>query len=108
MSKIRHLVPVFAVVLSLFAFTQAAEPAKATDYTATVGGVVCAACKEHVTAAFKKLPGVSTVSFAKGDKEGTATVTFNSTAPVLAKEDAIKALGENAKTYEVISLEKTK
>lgn len=105
MSLLRHLAP--ALALSLLSLLHAAEPTKATDYTATVSGVVCSACKAHVTTAFKKLPGVETVSFAKGDKEGTQTVTFNSTA-ALTKEDAIKALGEDAKNYEVLALEKTK
>lgn len=98
-----------ALTFSLLScLSQAAEPVKAaaTDYTATVNNVVCAACKAHVTEAFKKLPGVETVSFAKGEKAGTATVTFNSTAPALTKEDAAKALGDDAKTYEVLSLEK--
>ena len=94
--------------LSLVSMAAAADPAKATDYTATVNGVVCSACKAHVTAARKKLPGVETVSFAKGDKEGAAVVTFNSTAPALTKDDAVKALGEDAKIYEVLSLEKSK
>lgn len=106
MSLLRRLVPAF--VLALLSLTQAADTARATDYTATVNGVVCSACKEHVTAALKKLPGVQTVSFAKGEKEGTATVTFNSTAPALTKEDAVKALGDDAKSYEVLSLEKSK
>lgn len=97
-----------ALSFSLLSFAQAADPAQATDYKATVSGVVCSACKAHVTEALKKLPGVETVSFAKGDKAGTATVTFNSTAPSLTKEDAVKALGEDAKSYEVVSLEKTK
>jgi copper chaperone CopZ len=88
--------------------SRADEPSKATDYTATVTGVVCSACKIDVTAAMKKLPGVETVSFAKGDKDGTAIVTFNSTAPALTKEDAVKALGEHAKEFEVLSLEKSK
>jgi copper chaperone CopZ len=100
------LVPIIAAALFLFA--KAGEPSKATDYTATVNGVVCAACKAHVTAAIKKLPGVETVSFAKGDKDGTAVVTFNSTAPALTKDDAVKALGEDAKEFEVLSLEKAK
>ena len=100
------LVP--ALAATLLSFARAEEPAKATDYTATVNGVVCSACKAHVTAAIKKLPGVDTVSFAKGDKDGTAIVTFNSTAPALTKEDAVKALGEDAKEFEVLSLEKAK
>src|SRR5436190_14840722 len=98
------LVP--ALSASLLFFAKADEPSKATDYTATVNGVVCAACQAHVTAAIKKLPGVEVVSFAKGDKDGTAIVTFNSTAPTLTKADAVKALGEHAKEFEVLSLEK--
>lgn len=91
-------------------FIHAEEPAKAvaTDYTATINGVVCSACKAHVTAALKKLPGVENVSIARGDKEGTATVTFNSSSAALTRDDAVKALGEDAKTYEVLSLEKSK
>src|SRR5689334_13885641 len=96
------LVPALAV--TLLAVAKADEPSKATDYTATVNGVVCAACKAHVTAAIKKLPGVETVSIARGDKDGTAIVTFNSTAAALTKEDAVKALGEDAKEFEVLSL----
>jgi copper chaperone CopZ len=106
MSLLRLLAP--ALVLAFFSVAQAGDTNKATDYTATVNGVVCSACKEHVTAALKKLPGVQTVSFARGEKEGAATVTFNSTAPGLTREDAVKALGEDAKTYEVLSLEKLK
>ncbi len=97
-----------ALTFALCAFSLADEPARATDYAATVTGVVCSACKEHVTTALKKLPGVQTVSFARGDKEGTAIVTFNSTAPALTKKDAVKALGEDAKNYEVLSLEKAR
>lgn len=105
MNLLRSLAP----ALALGTLLSAAEPAtKATDYTAVVNGVVCAACKAHVTAAFKRLPGVETVSVARGDKEGTATVTFNSTSASLTKTDAVKALGDDAKTYEVLSLEKTK
>ena len=102
MHLLRLLVP--ALALSLCSLLSAAEPTKATDYTATVTGVVCSACKEHVTVAFKKLPGVQNVSFAKGEKEGTQSVTFNSSSPSLTKDDAIKALGEDAKSYEVLSL----
>ncbi len=99
-----------ALSFSLLTLAHAADPATsaATDYTATVSGVVCAACKAHVAAAFKKLPGVDNVSFARGDKAGTATVTFNSSSTALTKDDAVKALGEDSKTYEVVSLEKAK
>lgn len=102
MKLLRLLAP--ALALSLCSLLSAAEPTKATDYTVTVSGVVCSACKAHVTAAFKKLPGVQNVNFARGEKEGTQSVTFNSSSPSLTKEDAIKALGEDAKSYEVLSL----
>jgi copper chaperone CopZ len=97
-----------SLALCLTSVLRAAEPTKAIDYTATMKGVVCSACKEHVTVALKKLPGVETVSFAKGDKEDTAVVTFNSTAPALTKQDAVKALGEDAQHYEVVTLEKAR
>lgn len=84
------------------------EDGKSTAYTAEVTGVVCAACKAHVTDAFKKLPGVDKVEFAKGDKEGTQKVTFASSAQALTKEDAVKALGEAAKEYSIVSLGKAK
>jgi copper chaperone CopZ len=82
------------------------DVAKSTAYTAEVTGVVCAACKAHVTDAFKKLPGVDKVEFAKGEKEGTQKVSFASTASGLTKADAVKALGEAAKEYSIVSLDK--
>jgi copper chaperone CopZ len=107
MTRLIPLILGLGLTLSLLANAPASEPAKATDYKATVNGIVCSACKEHVTVALKKLPGVQTVSFAKGEKEGSATVTFNSSSAALTKDDAVKALGDDAKTYEVVSLEKT-
>ncbi len=90
-----------------FAFTAFGEDtAKSTAYTAEVTGVVCAACKAHITEAFKKLPGVDKVEFAKGEKEGTQKVSFASSATSLSKEDAVKALGEAAKEYSILSLNK--
>ncbi|CAN5703154.1 hypothetical protein BH11VER1_BH11VER1_12370 [soil metagenome] len=92
----------------LFAFTAFGEDtAKSTAYTAEVTGVVCAACKAHLTEVFKKLPGVEKVEFAKGEKEGTQKVSFASSAPTLSKEDAVKALGEASKEYSILSLNKT-
>lgn len=102
----RHLLLLLAACF--IPAVHAGDSAKATDYTATVSGVVCSACKLHVTAAFKKLPGVGDVSFARGDTEGIQKVTFNSSSATLSREDAVKALGDDAKNYEVLSLEKAK
>lgn len=84
------------------------DSGKSTAYTAEVTGVVCAACKSHVTAALKKLPGVDKVEFAKGEKEGVQKVTFASTTSSLTKADAIKALGDASSQYAIISLDKAK
>lgn len=89
-------------VFSVFA----ADKGKSIPYTATVTGVVCASCKAHITHAFKKLPGVEEIRFAKGDKDGTQVVSFNAASESLAREDVIKALGEDAKHYQVIELQK--
>lgn len=94
------------LLTTLVAFGE--DSGKSTAYTAEVTGMVCAACKMHVTAAFKKLPGVDKVEFAKGEKEGTQKVTFASTAVSLTKEDAVKALGEAASQYSIVSLNKAR
>ncbi len=83
-----------------------ADSDKPTQYTATVTGVVCSACKAHITEAFKKLPGVGELAFAKGEKEGTQTVSFQATSDHLTKEDAVKALGAESSNYGVLELKK--
>lgn len=93
----------------LFAFTAFGEDnAKSTAYSVEVAGVVCAACKMHVTEAFKKLPGVEKVEFAKGEKEGTQKVSFTSSAASLTREDAVKSLGDASSQYDILSFSKAK
>ena len=75
-------------------------------YEGKITGVVCAACKEHVTVALtKKLPGLVSV-----DIKNTATqekqLTVVATNPDVTKEAVIEALGTYAKNYQVLSLEK--
>jgi copper chaperone CopZ len=88
----------FFALLALFA-----APAMAGDapisYIAEMTGMVCAGCKDHVTAAFTKLDGVSKVQIVPGDKPGTQKVTVTSTSPSLTKEQAVAALGTSASTY---------
>lgn len=88
----------FFAVLSLFA-----APAMAADapvnYVAEMTGMVCAGCKDHVTASFTKLDGVSKVQIAPGEKPGTQKVTVTSTSPALTKEQAVASLGTSASTY---------
>lgn len=72
---------------------------KPVTYVAEMSGMVCAGCKEHVTASFTKLEGVSKVEIVVGDKPGTQKVTLTSTSAVLTKEQAVAALGSAASTY---------
>lgn len=77
------------------------------NYVAEMTGMVCAGCKDHVTASFTKLEGVSKVQIAPGDKPGTQKVTVTSTSPSLTKEQAVEALGTSASTYIVHAWKKT-
>lgn len=82
-----------------------AAPVMAADapvnYVAEMTGMVCAGCKDHVTASFTKLEGVSKVVIVPGDKPGTQKVTVTSSSASLTKEQAVAALGTSASTYVV-------
>ena len=91
----------FTFLFALLALCTA--PAMAGDapvnYIAEMTGMVCAGCKDHVTASFTKLEGVSKVQIVPGDKPGTQKVTVTSTSTALTKEQAVAALGSSAATY---------
>jgi copper chaperone CopZ len=80
---------------------------KAVTYVAEMTGMVCAGCKDHVTASLTKLEGVSNVQIVAGDKPGTQKVTVTSTAASLTKEQAVAALGTSASTYVVHAWKKS-
>ncbi len=80
-----------------------ADEAKPVKYTATITGVVCSACKKTVRDSFTKL-GASKIEIKAGAKAGEQTVTFESTNAKLTKEAAVKALGEAADEFKIITL----
>ena len=88
----------FLALLALFSATALAGDAP-VNYLAEMSGMVCAGCKDHVTASFTKLEGVSKVQIVPGDKPGTQKVTVTSTSTTLTKEQAVAALGASATTY---------
>ena len=94
-----RLALLLAIVTSCGLSLLAADPP--VTYVAEMSGMVCAGCKDHVTASFTKLAGVSTVAIVPGDKPGTQKVTVTSTSAALTKEQAIAALGAAAATYVV-------
>jgi copper chaperone CopZ len=91
--------PTFLLAL----FSLCTFPALAGDppvaYIAEMTGMGCAGGKDHVTASFTKLEGVSKVQIVPGEKAGTQKVTVTSTSPNLTKEQAVAALGTSASTY---------
>ena len=93
---IRQLILLIALSLSSVCTLAADKP---VTYVAEMSGMVCAGCKDHVTASFTKLEGVSKVEIAIGDKPGTQKVTVTSTSPAITKEQAVAALGSSASTY---------
>jgi len=77
------------------------------NYIAEMTGMVCAGCKDHVTASFTKLEGVTKVQIVPGEKAGTQKVTVTSTSATLTKEQAVTSLGSSASTYIVHEWKKT-
>lgn len=90
------------LLVSIFVALTSAVPAadaKPVTYLVEMSGMVCAGCKDHVTASFKKLDGVSDVKIVAGDKPGTQKVSVTSTSTALTKDQAVAALGGSAETY---------
>jgi len=99
-----------ALLLSIAAFlttSLAAADAKPVTYLVEMSGMVCAGCKDHVTASFKKLEGVTDVKIVAGEKPDTQKVTVTSTSSALTKDLAVAALGTSAETYLVHAWKKT-
>lgn len=92
--------------LALFVVQSIAADEKHT-FSGEISGVVCAACKDHVTAALtEKLAGVEKIEITKGTKEGVNNITIVSKHADVTKDTAMAALGELAKTYQITSLAK--
>ncbi|MCB1278822.1 heavy-metal-associated domain-containing protein [Prosthecobacter sp.] len=97
---------ILLALLSLFTTSLIAGD-QPVAYIAEMTGMVCAGCKDHVTASFTKLDGVSKVQIIPGDKPGTQKVTVTSSSSALTKEQAVAALGTSASTYIVHTWKKS-
>lgn len=84
---------------------QAKDPAS-VKYEAVLTGMVCSACKAHVTHAVETLPNTKEIKITRGTKEGTQLVTFESSDTTLRSDQLVQALGEEGKRYQVLSLDK--
>lgn len=96
---------VLLAFIALFGPSLFAADAPQYKYTGEVAGVVCSACSGHVKTCLSKLDGVVSVKVLRPEKEGEpAKLEVVSTSSALTKEAAVKALGEQAKYYDIRSL----
>lgn len=99
------------ILLTLAALTIAATASlragELATYEGTITGVVCVACKQHVTEALtSKLEGITEVKIVAGEKDGEQKITITSKQADLTKDSAVQALGKLSNDYQILSLAK--
>ncbi|HRH97061.1 MAG TPA: cation transporter [Prosthecobacter sp.] len=96
---------ILILILSLFTIVSciAGEPVTFT-YQGEVAGVMCSACSNHVQTALEKIPGVKNVTVLVAKDGGLPRLEITATSAKITREDCVKALGEQAKMYDVRSL----
>ncbi len=95
-------------LLAALTSSHAADPAPSHRYQGEVSGVSCASCSKKVKTSLEKLPGVTSVKLTNAGTAGVAKIEIASTSADITKASAIKALGESAADYTIITLEPTK
>lgn len=83
-----------------------AEDAEAHVYRSEVAGIMCSACVAKIKSAFATMEGVSSVKVTAGKDGAAPSVEIVSTSGGLTQKDAVKALGEDAKTFVVQTFER--
>ena len=102
MKKLTLLVSALALLA-----TPALRAGDASTYEGTITGVVCVACKQHVTEALTaKLDGITEVKITPGAKEGEQKITIVSKNADVTKDSASQALSSIGNDYKILSLEK--
>lgn len=96
---------ILALILTITALVscRAGEPATFL-YQGEVAGVMCSACSNHVETALSKIQGVQKVKVLPAKEGGVPRLEVTATTATLTREDAVKALGDYAKTYDIRSL----
>jgi N-acetyl-gamma-glutamylphosphate reductase len=76
-------------------------------YEGTITGVVCSACKAHVTASLTdKLEGIQEIKIVPGEEADKQIITIVSKKDNLTKDAATQALGDLTSSYQILSLAK--
>jgi copper chaperone CopZ len=82
----------------------AGDPVKFV-YQGEVAGIMCIHCTNKVEAAMKKLPDVQSVKITRDEKGGLPKLEIIATNAKITREAAVKALGDDAKMYDIRSLQ---
>ncbi len=101
-------VPLLMKQLLIFLATSftllAADPVK---FEGEITGVVCGACKDHVTSALMKVTGVKSVEIAPTNKPEIRHIIITAAKPEFSASDANKALAaEHGDNYKITRLAK--
>lgn len=100
------LICLIAAIGSLSSASLLAGESGSHHYRSEVAGMMCSACAAKVKAAFSSLEGVKTVKIKAGKDGAAPTVELVSSSEELTRADAVKALGEDAKTFVVQTFER--
>ncbi len=91
----------------LLTFGSTLHAGDSVTYEGTITGVVCVACKQHVTEALTaKLDGITEVKITPGAKDGEQKITIVSKKNDVTKDSATQALGSLTDSYKILSLDK--
>ena len=99
----KHILTLLLSLLFTATSCTASDPVKFV-YQGEVAGIMCIHCTNKVEAAMKKLPGVQSVKITRDEKGGLPKLEIIANNAKITREDAIKALGDEAKMYDVRSL----
>lgn len=99
----KHILTLLVSLLLAATSSIAGDPVKFV-YQGEVAGIMCIHCTNKVEAAMRRLPDVQSVKITRDEKGGLPKLEIIATKATITREDAIKALGDDAKTYDIRSL----
>ena len=103
----KHLTQILLSLLFVTTSCTAGDPVTFT-YQGEVAGVMCSACSNHVQTALDKISGVKNVTVLAAKDGGLPRLEITASSAQITREDCVKALGEQAKMYDVRSLKLVK
>jgi len=103
----KHLTQILLSLLFVTTSCTSGDPVTFT-YQGEVAGVMCSACSNHVQTALEKISGVKNVTVLAAKDGGLPRLEITASSAQITREDCVKALGEQAKMYDVRSLKLVK